>query len=301
MPRTDVPTYELYGEHQLWPTPDLVHCESIADRSRLHDWQIRPHRHHGLLQWLHLRRGRARVVLDDARFDIPGGRVVVVPQLCVHGYEFSAEAQGSVVTLAYPLIDRLGRDAEQAWSALAAPGVYKLGRGADDAHAAMAFAAVAREYRGHAPHRGLLLEAALASILVWLERHAAHSAAERGAQSSGQRHFRRFRQLVEEHYAERWSIERYAAQLGITAAHLNALCRQWAERSALDLVHERIVLEARRSLVYTSMTVSVVSYSLGFADPAYFTRFFKRRVGLSPREFRLRGPGPHSVHAPDVS
>lgn len=290
MRKIDVPTYELYGEHQLWPTPDLVHCESIADRSRLHDWQIRPHRHHGLLQWLHLRRGRARVVLDDARLDIPGGRVVVVPELCVHGYEFSAEAQGSVVTLACPLIDRLGRDADQTWSALAAPGVYKLGRGADDAHAAMAFATVAREYRGHALHRDLLLEAALASILVWLERHAARSVAEHGAQSSGQRHFRRFRQLLEEHYAEHWSIERYAAQLGITAAHLNALCRQWAERSALDLVHERIVLEARRSLVYTSMAVSVVSYSLGFSDPAYFTRFFKRRVGLSPREFRQRGP-----------
>ena len=157
MRKIDVPTYELYGEHRLWQTPDLVHCESIADRSRLHDWRIRPHRHHGLLQWLYLRRGRARVVLDDLRLEIPGGRVVVAPQLCVHGYEFSAEAQGSVVTMAYPLIERLSRDADQTWSALAAPGVYKMGRSADDAHAAMAFAAVAREYPGRAAHRSLLL------------------------------------------------------------------------------------------------------------------------------------------------
>jgi len=46
------------------------------------------------------------------------------------------------------------------------------------------------------------------------------------------------------------------------------------------------VLAAKRNLVYTSMTVSVVSHTLGFSDPAYFTRFFKREVGVSPKEFR---------------
>lgn len=284
----DVPVYKLYGEHEQWLTPDLVHCESIADRSKLHNWRIRPHRHHGLIQWLYLRRGRARVLLDDEHVGISGGRIVVVPQLCVHGFEFSPNAEGFVVTMAYPLIDRLGRDREATWPALAAAGIYRLRRDAHGAYVDMAFAVLGREYRGHAPHRSLLMESSLSTILVWLNRQAGDTVAEPHSGAGGQRHFRRFCQLIEEHYASQCSIERYAGRLGITAAHLNALCRQLAGRSALDLVHERIVLEAKRSLVYTSMTVSVVSYTLGFSDPAYFTRFFKRRVGLAPREFRQR-------------
>src|SRR5256885_127559 len=43
-----VPVFKLYGEQEPWPTPDMVHCEAIAARSRLHNWQIRPHQHHGL-------------------------------------------------------------------------------------------------------------------------------------------------------------------------------------------------------------------------------------------------------------
>jgi AraC family transcriptional activator of pobA len=55
-----------------------------------------------------------------------------------------------------------------------------------------------------------------------------------------------------------------------------------------------VILEAKRNLVYTSMTISVVSNTAGFADPAYFTRFFKRQVGLSPREFRLKAGTLHA-------
>ena len=49
-----------------------------------------------------------------------------------------------------------------------------------------------------------------------------------------------------------------------------------------------MLLEAKRNLVYTAMAVSEVSYALGFSDPAYFTRFFKRQSGWSPRDFRTR-------------
>jgi AraC family transcriptional activator of pobA len=49
-----------------------------------------------------------------------------------------------------------------------------------------------------------------------------------------------------------------------------------------------MLLEARRNLVYTSMTIQSVGEALGFTDPAYFTRFFKRQTGLSPKAFRLR-------------
>lgn len=81
-------------------------------------------------------------------------------------------------------------------------------------------------------------------------------------------------------------VAHYAHEIGVTPAHLNVLCRQTVDKSALEMIHERLMLEARRNLVYTSMTISQVSYATGFSDPAYFTRFFKREAGVSPKEFR---------------
>jgi len=80
----------------------------------------------------------------------------------------------------------------------------------------------------------------------------------------------------------------YADKIGITATHLNVLCRNAVNQSALDIIHERALLEAKRNLVYTTMTISEVSYVLGFSDPAYFTRFFKRQSALSPKDFRAQ-------------
>jgi AraC family transcriptional activator of pobA len=51
-------------------------------------------------------------------------------------------------------------------------------------------------------------------------------------------------------------------------------------------VHERIILEAKRYLGFTAMPVSQIAFALGFADPAYFSRFFRDRVGMSPSVYR---------------
>jgi AraC family transcriptional activator of pobA len=58
----------------------------------------------------------------------------------------------------------------------------------------------------------------------------------------------------------------------------------------MQMVHARILLEAKRQLCYTSNSVSEIAYALGFDDPAYFTRFFSQRTGTSPRTFRRRAP-----------
>lgn len=287
-PSTSVPVFKLYGEHEQWLTPDMVHCETIADRSILHNWQIRPHQHHGLFQILYLRTGKARMRIDDDEFDMRAGHVALVPQMCIHGFQFAPNAQGHVLTLAYPLVEGRGGDAGAALLALRKPHLHRLPAGEEGASLRAHFRAIDREYRGVAAHRELVLESLLAVLLAWLARQIAPPAIQTLQASRGARHFSGFCKLIESGYACQHPISWYAGQLGITAAHLNALCRKAAGQSALELLHERLLLEARRNLVYTSMSVSQVSDALGFADPAYFTRFFKQRTGLSPKAFRAR-------------
>ena len=61
-PAMAVPVFKLYGETAAWPTPDLLHCESIPARSRLHHWEIKPHQHAELFQLLYVQRGQAQVL-----------------------------------------------------------------------------------------------------------------------------------------------------------------------------------------------------------------------------------------------
>ena len=104
----------------------------------------------------------------------------------------------------------------------------------------------------------------------------------------GARHLRRFQALIEERFRRWLSVEDYAASVGITATQLNNVCRAHTGKTALQLVHERVLLEARRNLIYTIMTISEIAYALGFSDPAYFSRFFTKKAGVPPSEFRTQ-------------
>ncbi len=83
-------------------------------------------------------------------------------------------------------------------------------------------------------------------------------------------------------------MQRYARALGVSLDQLNRGCRAATGRTPLQIVHDRLLAEAKRSLIYTSMSVQEVGFSLGFADPAYFTRFFAQREKCSPSQFRAR-------------
>lgn len=80
----------------------------------------------------------------------------------------------------------------------------------------------------------------------------------------------------------------YAGQLGVTPGQLARLCREVLGCSSLAVINARIVHEAQRDLVFTSSSIQQLADALGFADEAYFGRFFRKHTGLTPRDFRAR-------------
>lgn len=96
----------------------------------------------------------------------------------------------------------------------------------------------------------------------------------------------RFRQLVELHYRDKLGVNDFAQLLGVTRSHLHFACLRTLGRPPQQVVHERLVAEARLRLRDTAQPIEQVAYSLGFRDAAYFNRFFRRMSGLSPGEYR---------------
>lgn len=281
---TPVPVFKLYGETAAWPTPDLIHWESIESRSRLHEWEIKPHQHGDLVQLLYVRSGRAELAVEGQVKRIDRASLLVVPALCVHGFRFSDDVDGHVLTLALPLVEQVAGLLDS--QALLAPACFAAGE--SQAYLDTLFEAISREYAQQALGRELMLQSLISVLLVWIGRCSLEqSRSEAQQQDRGRLHLHAFTQQLERHFREHLSIEQYAQRLGISAAHLNALCRRLAGQSALQMINQRLLLEAKRCLVYTAMTINQVSDSLGFSEPAYFSRFFKRGTGQSPKAFRI--------------
>ncbi|MDQ3073368.1 MAG: helix-turn-helix transcriptional regulator [Bacteroidota bacterium] len=78
----------------------------------------------------------------------------------------------------------------------------------------------------------------------------------------------------------------YAEHLGISEKHLNELSKTYTGKKISEVIHERLMLEAKRLLLHSALSVKEIGYFLSFEDPSYFTRFFKRKAGKSPARFR---------------
>jgi AraC family transcriptional activator of pobA len=282
-PLPNIPVFMLYGDPLEWPTPDLLHCESIPKRSSLHHWEIQLHRHADLVQLLYVRKGWAELNVDGQRARLEESAIQVVPALCIHGFRFSEDIEGFILTLAMPLVTRLQEHLGGQQMTFDQPALYRVGSERQYIHTL--FAAINNEYSTLAPARDLLLQSLVGVLAVWLGRQVTvRDAKERPER--GQHYLAEFSQRVEASYNQHRPIQAYARELGITPAYLNGLCRKLRGQTALGVVHQRLLLEAKRNLIYTGLTVNQIADALGFSEPAYFTRFFKRLMGVSPSVFR---------------
>lgn len=278
-----IQTYNLFGEAS--DLPDVVHCETIAARSVLHEWEFAAHRHARLHQILLIERGGGQATLEGRTHRLLPMRVVNVPVGHVHGFSFKRGTQGFVLTMAAEMLDEVLTPAEGLERVLAQSTVV---RGTPPMRHAMQ--QIFAEFAGRNFARAHLLRALSAAVIGLVAREMADK--EGTPESSATTDlFRRFEALLEQNFRKHWAVSDYAAALSITPTHLSRLARAATGHAASHLIVDRIVREARRNLVYTNMPVATIAYALGFNDPAYFSRLFAGATGVSPRGFRERVHG----------
>ncbi|MRT12142.1 helix-turn-helix domain-containing protein [Enterobacteriaceae bacterium RIT711] len=283
-PNTSIPVFKLYGESRNWPASDLLHCESIHSRSSLYEWHIRTHQHADLVQLLYLHKGQVEIDIEGCTHHVTHACIQVVPALCVHGFKFSPGAQGYSLSFSAPLItqfeQQFGRPLQVLSQATCLP--VKGSRRQINT----LFSTLQSEYEGQGEARDMMLHSLISALLVWLNRQCTPAPSGSSRVERKRSVIHQFNQLVERHYREQLSVTHYASAVGLSSVHLNNLCHEFYGYSALNVLHQRLLLEARRSLLYTSMTVSQISDYLGFSDSTYFSRFFRRHMATTPKDFR---------------
>jgi AraC family transcriptional activator of pobA len=281
-----VPTYMLYGENARKEPDFWVHCETIESRSSRHAWEIRLHRHDSFFQILYLESGSGDAVLDDRIVPIPPSSVVSVPAGFNHGFRFSRNVKGIVLTI---LNTHLGQGPAERGGLLSIPQVTQLDIAqADGDYVAQTLTRLADEFDNRRPGRGNLLAAYISSTLQLLTRMSSAQTESQQLPSDKARRIDALRALIQQHFRAHKPVAFYAQALDMSLTHLNRIVRSALGCTTHDLIAEKLMEESKAQLLFSAAPVSEIATHLGFADPAYFSRFFLSRAGEPPRVWRLR-------------
>ncbi len=278
--------YTLYGEEGISLPPEFVHLERIRDRATLHDWTIEPHAHPHMLQLLVVENGGSELHGECSVQSLVAPVLVIVPPACVHAFRFDSGAEGWVLSFAADLandprlkgllgsMEALGGSASAVSLAAHPQTLQRLAWLLGDLGQRL----------GQEDQVGPAL---LAQVALVLATAIEAGSGNRDKPADGREPLvARFRALVEQHYREHLPVAVYAARLGTTPSTLTRATRALVGKPPAEIVHDRLILEARRNLACSGASAAQIAYALGFADPAYFARFFKARTGQTTTAFR---------------
>ncbi len=284
--RQGIDTLAIYGD----PDADLdaldVHIEDMQTRAALLGYRVEPHVHRDRLQIVVATQGRCELHLDSfaARVDSPC--IVTIPGGVVHGFRFQAGAAGWVITIAHQFVLSGGEEGVGA-SLLQVPYVLEFSSEPQRVEAIVTLLGqLHQEFSADRLGRATCIENLLRVLLVYVRRLVVDSASTDCSVGRDRRLFLEFRGMVEKQYGAQRSIAEFARALNCSHSRLNRVCRIFTGGSAGAMIHGRVTTEAKRQLIYTAASAAEIAYRLGFQDPAYFSRFFKRQTGFTPGMFR---------------
>ncbi|WP_253189776.1 helix-turn-helix domain-containing protein [Paraburkholderia fungorum] len=283
--RATVPKVRLYVEKpetKNW----FVHVGHVTERGR---WRTEPHAHPAYGQVIFVRSGRGVMNLEGSSVPFEGPCALLLPTECVHGLDYEIDVDRWVVTIEVSYLTQVNAKLREFISLWSLARMIPLSYSAE---AGMEFYSLInslkQEVESEAVGHVVGTQALLTSLLLMLVRETRlDQTSNEGAIRNDIRQVDRFRKLIDEHYRENLPLQDYASMMAVSLVQLRAACASASEQSPTKMIHARIITEAKRNLIFGDMSVEQIAFWLGFADAAYFTRFFRREVGQAPSQFRV--------------
>lgn len=243
--------------------------------------------------------GQGVHTVDFCDYPVAPGTLFFVAPGSVHNFSVNYEGQsGYVIKICTDLMgETCGADLDDLryrlfdaetvpYHLVDAEATVRLGRLVDQLREENALVNVV----GHTDY----LRALVRMLVITIERACEAGPSVPGPRISAARStFIAFRRLIDQSFRTLHSVKEYAAALGVSTKTLTNHVAECSPHSPLEIINDRLVVEAKRRLRYSNMMIKEIAYELGFDDPSYFVKFFKRQTGQLPADFRnltMAGP-----------
>lgn len=243
-------------------------------------WRLESLRALSTDMYIWVTRGQGRLRINGASRGFAAHSLIFLPAGIVHAFDISKNAQGFVL-FAQPEPHPLE------------PAMIKAQSIFDQGQITAYFENLNKETGNGSIGTARAVDSYVALIAVWIERHQDRSDIHQGKDNgtAAMRLVAGFLADLEQNFHHQRSIDTYSARLSVTATHLTRVCQQICRQSASELLHARTAFQARILLADSPSKIKTISQDLGFTSAAYFSRFFARQTGQSPKIFRQQSQG----------
>ena len=245
-------------------------------------WRTEAMRSHMSPRLIFISKGQGRITVAGLTSGYGANNLIFIPARVMYGYELGTTAYGQMLTIPQAMAGEWPD--EPAHLRLKDVSAQKEVLGILDQLERELTTARPGHARAAFYHIGLL-------AVAFQRQHQARpgEARDERSQTAAARLVAAFTDLVERDFRQSRGVGDYSRALGVTATHLTRCCRATCGRSALSLLNDRIIYEARQMLRDTRTPVQDIAASLGFSSAAYFSRSFLARAGDTPSAFRRKG------------
>ena len=241
-----------------------------------------PHRHE-YQEIIWIRQGAAVHLLDGESAGIAAGSLLVIPKGRMHRFIPSLNLTGCVVRFNDEF---LPNSSLLLFSQFV--GLIDIPVSAEDAILIESyFSLLGCESRQPGGFQGATLRHLLRALLAKIEGLRLRLIAmQPQALSHSQFLWERFNTLIEENFKTRHAVGFYSGELGCSPRKLNAVVRLFTGLTTAELIDKRLILEAKRLILFSSLTIKEVAFDLGFEEHSYFTKVFRKLTGQTPSAFK---------------
>lgn len=278
--------------HDLRPqAPTSFHIRPLRPFISPDDAREIPHRHN-FQEIMWVRAGNGRHTIDDTQLEVTPNTFYLIAKGQVHQFLEGYNLEGYLVRftddfLLESLVQKTWTYRISLFNNVSVDHTLPLGLGNVAEFEALFSLMMAEHQRDEMYGKMELLRNLLLVLLLKLERlRQARVAASAADEDPNRDTFHAFLQLLEERYTQTHNVGDYASQLNVTPRQLTRILQTVLGKTTKQVIEERLILEAKRYLTHTNASVKEISYLLGYKDPSYFSKVFKRATDVVPQTYR---------------
>lgn len=249
-----------------------IECEVINDK----DVEVPfSHRHFFYaIYWVH--EGNGIHIIDFEEYEMKPDRIFFIRPEQIHFMHIQESLKYSALQFTEDFMIPVNWDTEKEVP------VYKDLDQDEKTRISLLFHQIQKESVSHLPNSVAVIRSEINTLLLDLERMSTPITAPSVLPDL----ICKYKKLVNQHFTQERQVQYYGNLLRVSPNYLNVLTRKHLGKSALEIINERTVLEIKRMLLRSDLTISEIAYKLCFNELSYFSKFFRLKTGMSPQTFR---------------